>query len=136
MPVKSLKPTSPGVRGMSRLQTADITKTKPEKSLLKPIKKHSGRNNTGRITVRHQGGGSRQHYRMIDFKRNKLNIPAVVKAVEYDPNRNVRIALLVMLMEKNAIYYCLKVFRLATVLNLELLLRLSPVMPYHSLIFH
>ena len=95
MPVKSLKPTSPGVRGMSRLQTADITKKTPEKSLLRPIKKHSGRNNAGRITVRHQGGGSRQHYRLIDFKRNKLNIPATVKAIEYDPNRNVRIALLV-----------------------------------------
>jgi large subunit ribosomal protein L2 len=94
MPVKSLKPTSPGVRGMSRLQTADITKDTPEKSLLRPIKKHSGRNNAGRITVRHQGGGSRQHYRVIDFKRNKLNIPATVNAIEYDPNRNVRIALL------------------------------------------
>jgi large subunit ribosomal protein L2 len=94
MPVKPLKPTSPGVRGMSRLQTADITKDTPEKSLLRPIKKHSGRNNAGRITVRHQGGGSRQHYRVIDFKRNKLNIPATVNAIEYDPNRNVRIALL------------------------------------------
>jgi large subunit ribosomal protein L2 len=95
MPVKSLKPTSPGVRGMSRLQTADITKKTPEKSLLRRLKKHSGRNNAGRITVRHQGGGARQHYRVIDFRRNKFNIPATVKAVEYDPNRNVRIALLV-----------------------------------------
>jgi large subunit ribosomal protein L2 len=93
MPVKTYKPTSPGVRGMSKLSNADITTHSPEKSLLRPLKKHSGRNNSGRITVRHQGGGSRNHYRVIDFRRNKYNIPGVIATVEYDPNRNVRIAL-------------------------------------------
>jgi large subunit ribosomal protein L2 len=93
MAVKHLKPTSAGVRGMSRLDNSDITKKAPEKSLLKPLKKHSGRNNRGVITVRHQGGGVRRHYRVIDFRRNKFAIPGVVKAIEYDPNRNVRIAL-------------------------------------------
>jgi large subunit ribosomal protein L2 len=95
MPVKNFKPTSPGVRGMSKLDNADLSKVKPERSLLSKLKKHSGRNNAGRITVRHQGGGSRQHYRMIDFRRNKHGIPATIRTVEYDPNRNVRIALAV-----------------------------------------
>ncbi len=93
MAVKQLKPTSPGTRGMSRLETSDITHDKPYKPLLRKLNKHSGRNNNGRITVRHQGGGHKRSYRVIDFKRNKLGIPGTVATVEYDPNRNVRICL-------------------------------------------
>lgn len=93
MAVKQFKPTSAGVRGMSKLETADITTDQPYKPLLKKLKKHSGRNNYGRITVRHQGGGARKQYRIIDFRRDKRDIPAVVSTVEYDPNRNVRISL-------------------------------------------
>ncbi len=93
MPVKQFKPTSAGVRGMSKLDTSDITTDKPHKPLLTKLKKHSGRNNNGRITVRHQGGGHKQQYRIIDFRRNKYDIPAVISTVEYDPNRNVRISL-------------------------------------------
>ena len=94
MPVKIYKPTSPGRRGMSGHTFEEITKNKPERSLL--ISKHNraGRNNSGRITVRHRGGGSRSHYRMVDFKRNKHGIPAMVAAIEYDPNRSARLALL------------------------------------------
>ncbi|MCG3209593.1 MAG: 50S ribosomal protein L2 [Anaerolineae bacterium] len=95
MPVKLYKPTSPGRRGMSVLGFDEITKTEPEKSLLAPLKKRSGRNNQGRITVRHQGGGHKRRYRMIDFKRDKHGIPAKVAAIEYDPNRTANIALLV-----------------------------------------
>jgi large subunit ribosomal protein L2 len=80
---------------MSYLSTKDITASKPEKSLLKRVKNHAGRNNTGRITVRHQGGRQKRAYRQIDFRRNKFGIPATVQTVEYDPNRNVRIALVV-----------------------------------------
>lgn len=94
MAVKQFKPTSAGVRGMSRLENADITTDKPHKPLLTKLKKHAGRNNYGRITTRHQGGGSKKHYRVIDFKRNKRDIPGVVTTVEYDPNRNVRISLI------------------------------------------
>ncbi len=72
----------------------EITKTKPEKSLVVKLKKHSGRNNQGRITTRHRGGGAKRAYRLIDFKRNKQNVPAKVAAIEYDPNRSARIALL------------------------------------------
>jgi len=93
MAVKQFKPTSAGVRGMSRIENSDITTDQPHKPLLRKLKKHSGRNNYGRITVRHQGGGQKHHYRVIDFKRNKLDIPGVVSTVEYDPNRNVRISL-------------------------------------------
>lgn len=94
MPVKKYKPTSPGRRGMSGHTFEEITKTAPERSLL--ISKHNrgGRNNHGRITVRHRGGGSRSHYRMVDFKREKHGIPATVAAIEYDPNRSARLALL------------------------------------------
>ncbi len=94
MPVKKYKPTSPGRRGMSGHTFEEITKTTPERSLL--ISKHNrgGRNNHGRITVRHRGGGSRSHYRMVDFKRDKHGIPATVAAIEYDPNRSARLALL------------------------------------------
>ena len=95
MPVKVYKPTSPGRRGMSVLGFDEITKTEPEKSLLAPLKKKSGRNNLGRVTVRHRGGGHKRRYRIIDFKRNKLGVPARVASIEYDPNRTSNIALLV-----------------------------------------
>ncbi len=94
MGIKKYKPTSPGRRGMSVLSFDEITKTTPEKSLLTSLKKHSGRNNNGRITVRHQGGGNRRKYRIIDFKRNKMDVPATVLAIEYDPNRSANIALI------------------------------------------
>lgn len=93
MGIRNINPTSPGQRGMSVNDFSDITTDKPEKSLLQPIKKKAGRNNTGKITCRHKGGGHKQAYRMIDFKRNKAGIPATVKTIEYDPNRNVRISL-------------------------------------------
>lgn len=93
MGIRKIKPTSPGQRGMSVNEFSDITTATPEKSLLKPIKKTAGRNNTGRITCRHKGGGHKQAYRMIDFKRDKIGVPAIVKTIEYDPNRNVRISL-------------------------------------------
>ncbi|MBM3137084.1 MAG: 50S ribosomal protein L2 [Chloroflexi bacterium] len=94
MSVKVYKPTSPGRRGMTGLTFEEITKTKPEKSLLISKSKKAGRNTHGRITVRHRGGGSRQMVRVVDFKRQKLGIPATVKAIEYDPNRSARLALL------------------------------------------
>jgi large subunit ribosomal protein L2 len=94
MGIKKYKPTSPGRRGMSVLSFDEITKSTPEKSLLTSLKKHSGRNNNGRITVRHQGGGNRRKYRIIDFKRNKIDVPATVLAIEYDPNRSANIALI------------------------------------------
>ncbi len=94
MGIKKYKPTTPGLRGMTVSTFEEITKTTPEKSLTTSLKKHSGRNNRGAITVRHQGGGSRRKYRIIDFKRNKDNIPATVKSIEYDPNRTANIALL------------------------------------------
>lgn len=93
MAIRKINPTSPGQRGMTRTDYQEITTDKPEKSLLKPLKKKAGRNNTGRITCRHKGGGSKQAYRIIDFKRDKFGIPATVKTIEYDPNRNVRISL-------------------------------------------
>ncbi len=93
MPVKIYKPTTPGRRNMSVQSFAELTKKAPEKSLLEPLKKHSGRNNMGRITVRHHGGGNRRKYRVIDFKRNNEN-PATVIALEYDPNRTSNIALI------------------------------------------
>ncbi len=94
MAVKKVKPTSPGRRFQVYSTFDDITKTVPEKSLLKRIKKTGGRNANGHITCRHRGGGSRRHYRIIDFKRDKIGIPATVAAIEYDPNRSARIALL------------------------------------------
>lgn len=94
MPIRQYRPTSPGRRGMSVSTFEEITKTKPEKSLTVKLKKHAGRNNQGKITVRHRGGGAKRAYRIIDFKRNKLNVPAKVAAIEYDPNRSARIALL------------------------------------------
>ena len=94
MGVKQYKPTSPGRRFQTVSDFAEITTSKPEKSLLAPLHKKAGRNNKGRITVRHQGGGNKVKYRIIDFKRNKLDIPAKVAAIEYDPNRSAFIALL------------------------------------------
>ncbi len=94
MAVRKSKPTSPGRRFYSVAQFDEITKKTPEKSLLDVKKKHAGKNSQGRITVRHQGGGNRQKYRIIDFKRNKDNIPAKVVGIEYDPNRTSYIALL------------------------------------------
>jgi large subunit ribosomal protein L2 len=94
MPIKVYKPTSPGRRGMSVSTFEEITTTKPEKSLLAPLKHKSGRNNQGRITTRHRGGGHKRQYRIIDFKREKYGVPATVRTIEYDPNRTARIALL------------------------------------------
>ena len=94
MSVKVYKPTTPGQRGMTGLTFEEITKTKPEKNLTISKGKQSGRNNQGRITVRHRGGGSRQLIRIVDFKRQKLDIPATVSAIEYDPKRSARLALL------------------------------------------
>ena len=95
MAIKVYKPTTPGRRGMTGYGFEEITKETPERSLLVIRKAHAGRNNMGRVTVRHQGGGERQYIRIVDFKRNKLNIPARVAAIEYDPNRTARLALLV-----------------------------------------
>jgi large subunit ribosomal protein L2 len=94
MPPRKVNPTSAGRRNMTTPDFSDITTSTPEKSLLRKLKKHGGRNNQGRLTVRHKGGGHKQRYRVIDFKRDKVNIPAVVKTIEYDPNRNARICLL------------------------------------------
>jgi large subunit ribosomal protein L2 len=94
MPVKERKPTSPGTRFQILDTYDDITKNEPEKSLIVPLKNHAGRDSTGRISARHRGGGNKRMYRIIDFKRDKDNIPATVEAIEYDPNRNVRIALI------------------------------------------
>ena len=93
MAIKNYKPTTPGLRKMSTLVNTEITKSTPEKSLTVTRKKNSGRNNQGKITVRHHGGGNRRKYRIIDFKRNKDGIEAVVKTIEYDPNRSANIAL-------------------------------------------
>jgi len=92
--LKIYRPTSPGRRGMSGSTFEEITRDKPEKSLLLPLKKRAGRNNQGRITVRHRGGGAKRMLRIIDFKRDKVGVPARVATIEYDPNRSARIALL------------------------------------------
>jgi large subunit ribosomal protein L2 len=94
MPVKVYKPTSAGRRGMTGHTFEEITKSKPERSLTQALRKRSGRNNMGRVTVRHRGGGHKRRYRLIDFKRNKFDCAARVVAIEYDPNRSARIALL------------------------------------------
>ena len=93
MAIRKINPTSPGQRGMTKSDYQEITCTTPEKSLLKSLKKTAGRNNTGRITCRHKGGGVKRTYRIIDFKREKFGVPATVKTIEYDPNRNVRITI-------------------------------------------
>ncbi len=95
MAIKTYKPTSPGRRGMTGSTFEEITRAEPERSLLRPLHKRSGRNVQGRITVRHRGGGHKRQYRLIDFKRDKAGIPARVRSIEYDPNRSARIALLV-----------------------------------------
>ena len=94
MAYKSFKPYTPGRRQMTVSTFDEITTDKPEKSLLAPVHNHGGRNGSGKMTVRHQGGGHKRQYRIIDFKRNKDNVPAVVAGIEYDPNRNANIALL------------------------------------------
>ncbi len=94
MVTRRVKPTSPGRRFQSYASFEEITKTKPEKSLLRIIKKSGGRNANGRITCRHRGGGHKRNYRIVDFKRDKIGIPAKVASIEYDPNRSARIALL------------------------------------------
>ena len=94
MAIKKFKPTTPSRRNMAVTDYSVLSKVAPERSLLEPMKKTSGRNNTGRITVRHHGGGNRTKYRVIDFKRNKLDVPATVITLEYDPNRTAFIALI------------------------------------------
>lgn len=93
MPIKSYKPTSPGRRGMTVSAFTEITKKGPEKSLVVPLKKNAGRNSRGKITVRHRGGGAARKLRVIDFKRDKVGVPGFVRAIEYDPNRSARLAL-------------------------------------------
>ncbi|RLC90935.1 MAG: 50S ribosomal protein L2 [Chloroflexi bacterium] len=94
MGIKKFKPTSPGRRGMTGYTFEEITRSKPEKSLVRPLRKKAGRNSYGRITVRHRGGGHARKYRVIDFRRDKFGVPARVATIEYDPNRSARIALL------------------------------------------
>jgi large subunit ribosomal protein L2 len=94
MAVKKYKPTTPGQRGMTGYTFEEVTKDSPERSLLKPLRRSGGRNSYGRVTVRHRGGGHRRHIRVVDFKREKHGIPARVAAIEYDPNRTARLALL------------------------------------------
>jgi len=94
VPLKQYRPTSPGRRGMTGSSFEEITKSKPEKSLLAPKKRKAGRSNQGKITVRHRGGGAKRRLRVLDFKRNKLGVPGRVAAIEYDPNRSARIALI------------------------------------------
>ena len=90
MPLRSYKATSPGLRQMTRSTFEEITTDQPYKPLLEPQTRGSGRNNQGRLTVRHRGGGEKQHYRKIDFKRDKLGVPARLATIEYDPNRSAR----------------------------------------------
>ena len=94
MAIRKFKPVTPGTRWMSVAAFDEITKSRPEKALIEPLRKSGGRNNTGRITSRHRGGGHKRFYRVIDFKRNKFGMNAKVTAIEYDPNRSSRIALL------------------------------------------
>ena len=94
MPLKQYKPTSPGRRFMSSPDFSELTRKKPERSLTEPLRRSGGRNSQGRITIWFRGGGHKRRYRVIDFKRDKPNIPAQVAAIEYDPNRSARIALL------------------------------------------
>ena len=94
MPIKQFKPTSPGRRGMTGFTFEEITKKKPERSLTKPLRRKAGRNQQGRITVRHRGGGAKRRLRVIDFKRDKFGVPGKVASIEYDPNRTARIALI------------------------------------------
>jgi large subunit ribosomal protein L2 len=95
MPIKVFKPTSPGRRDMSGQTFEEITRTRPEKSLVKGLKKRAGRNSRGKITIRHRGGGHKRRYRVIDFKRDKFDVPGRIASIEYDPNRSARIALVI-----------------------------------------
>jgi large subunit ribosomal protein L2 len=94
MPIKTINPTSPGRRFQTYIIKEEVTSEKPEKSLLRPLKSSGGRNNKGRVTARHRGGGHKRKYRVIDFKRDKIDIPSKVAAIEYDPNRTANLALL------------------------------------------
>ena len=94
MPLKTRKPITPGQRGLVLQSTDDITERKPRKNLVRPLKKTGGRNSSGRVTVRHRGGGHKRRYRMIDFKRDNYGVPGTVETIEYDPNRSCRIALI------------------------------------------
>ena len=94
MAIKRFKPTTPSRRNMAVTDYSVLSKVAPERSLLEPMNKTAGRNNTGRITVRHHGGGNRTKYRVIDFKRNKVGVTGRVATIEYDPNRNANIALI------------------------------------------
>ncbi|MCR4419463.1 MAG: 50S ribosomal protein L2 [Clostridia bacterium] len=94
MPVKAYKPTSPGIRQKTVVDYGELTRKEPEKQLVRPLKKHAGRNFQGRITVRHRGGGTKRFYRLIDFRRDKDGVPGRVAALEYDPNRSAHIALI------------------------------------------
>lgn len=95
MPVKIYRPTSPGRRNMSVTSFDELSRSEPERSLLAPLRKKGGRNNRGVVTVRHRGGGHKRRYRIVDFRRDKLNMPARVESIEYDPNRSARIALVI-----------------------------------------
>src|SRR5512136_284477 len=95
MGIKVYRPTSPGRRGMSVADFEEITRSTPERALVRPARKLAGRNNEGRVTVRHRGGGHKQRYRVIDFKRDKIGVPGRVDSIEYDPNRSARIALII-----------------------------------------
>ena len=109
MAYKSFKPYTPGRRQMTVSTFEEITTDKPEKSLLAPVHNHGGRNGSGKMTVRHQGGGHKRQYRIIDFKRMKDNVPATVATIEYDPNRTCRIALLLLCRQvKSAISFAPK----------------------------
>ena len=103
MAIKKFKPTSPGRRHMTTAAFDEITKTTPEKSLVVALKRSTGRNNAGRITSRHMGGGHKRRYRLIDFRRDKKEIPAKVVSIEYDPNRSSRIALLTYADRKSVV---------------------------------
>lgn len=94
MPIRAYNPTSPGRRFQTILEYADLTRSTPEKALLRPLRKSGGRNKAGRLTVRHRGGGHKRQYRLVDFKRDKSGVPAKVASIEYDPNRSARVALL------------------------------------------
>ena len=106
MAVKKYKPVTPGTRGMTGHTFEEITKSKPERSLLVPLRKSGGRNSYGRVTVRHRGGGHRRFIRIVDFKRDKRDIPAKVAAIEYDPNRTARLALLELCRWREALHRC------------------------------
>ena len=103
MPVRSIKPTTPGQRFMSVSTFEELTGDAPEKSLTEPLRKSGGRNNQGRTTTRRRGGGHKRRYRVIDFKRDKVDIEGLVRTIEYDPNRSCRIALVSMWMARGGI---------------------------------